>query len=273
VERADRCREKCAWPIRRVAYKAPAGGVYSGLAFKEPEPESGARVESIMLVEGASKQVSRKYFRRRKTQMYNIMSPVGNYGQLSYERMAGESSQAYAAFCRYRDQGRNRSQARAWREHNASRGRSGRGKKCPSHWQRWSRDFCWVARAEMYDVHVDETKRATRLAILQKIEEGRFDFEMKCQLWLEAQFNLWSEALNELALQPITDVIVTSQKNGKMVRHKIKGVDFFGAAQMLKATMEIARMAIIGVRAPEARNNKKTAADSEVKGIVWMEPN
>jgi hypothetical protein len=73
----------------------------------------------------------------------------------SWQRQPHESARAFEAFSRYRDQGANRSIARAWREHQG--GKAGPPPTCaPGRWTRWSTQHHWTYRAEAYDRHCDE---------------------------------------------------------------------------------------------------------------------
>jgi hypothetical protein len=67
----------------------------------------------------------------------------------------GESPRAYAAFCRYRDQGPSRSIARAWREQQEGNG-SRLPTAVPGRWTACSRGHEWLRRAEAYDNHISD---------------------------------------------------------------------------------------------------------------------
>mgnify|MGYP001060969943 CR=1 FL=1 len=67
-----------------------------------------------------------------------------------WERLKGESSKAYHAFCIYRDLGPDRSIDKAMAQ---------AGKKNRRTWADWSRTFNWVERAQAYDDYVEQEKR------------------------------------------------------------------------------------------------------------------
>ena len=81
---------------------------------------------------------------------------------LDWERRPGESARAYAAFCVYRDLGTGRSLNLAYAEWRRSLGFAGDAGKAAGYWAQWSSGFDWVARAEAYDVHLEQLRRAAR---------------------------------------------------------------------------------------------------------------
>lgn len=82
-----------------------------------------------------------------------------------WERQPGETSKAYAAFCRYRDMDPGKRSLAAV----APKARNGQGKRnAPGQITEWSTEHDWVARAAAYDDHMDELVRA-------KLEKQRLD--------------------------------------------------------------------------------------------------
>jgi hypothetical protein len=81
----------------------------------------------------------------------------------SWERLSGESSSAYAAFCSFRDFGPDRSIRRAV-ETEYAKAEHGMfdttklGKKYRV-WRSWSMQFKWHKRAEDYDQYIDRLKQ------------------------------------------------------------------------------------------------------------------
>jgi hypothetical protein len=85
----------------------------------------------------------------------------------SWERLAGESSAAYAAFCSYRDYGPDRNIRRAVETAAAEKGgeaRANRGKvgKRYGMWRAWSTQFRWRERAADYDQYLDRLKQTEK---------------------------------------------------------------------------------------------------------------
>jgi hypothetical protein len=90
----------------------------------------------------------------------------------SWERLAGESGAAYAAFCAYRDYGpcrniRKAAEAECKKQHGESD--RNRIEKRYRMWRLWSMQFKWVKRAEDYDLYLDRLKQAE----LRKTIEAR----------------------------------------------------------------------------------------------------
>jgi hypothetical protein len=81
-----------------------------------------------------------------------------------WEQQQGESSKAFAAFCVYRDLGRNRSVVEAFRQQTGKPG----AKQASGRWNRWAKAWHWAERAQAWDGEQDRVKRDTQL---RKIEE------------------------------------------------------------------------------------------------------
>jgi hypothetical protein len=90
----------------------------------------------------------------------------------SWERLAGESGAAYAAFCSYRDYGPERNIRRAVEEAlagNEGKAEQSKVEKRYRMWRIWSTQFRWRERAADYDLYLDRLKQAER----RKTIEGR----------------------------------------------------------------------------------------------------
>ena len=74
-----------------------------------------------------------------------------------WERLTGESSLAYAAFCVFRDLGAERSIRKA--VESIEQDESVRGKKY-NVWRNWSTAFRWRERAGEYDKYLEQLKQA-----------------------------------------------------------------------------------------------------------------
>lgn len=94
----------------------------------------------------------------------------------TWKQLEGESAQAYAAFIAYCELGAERSIDAAWT--GAKQGQN-RGKRAPSHWQKWSSKYRWVDRARSWDAeHVESAIESSKGEYLQYIEQyknERFD--------------------------------------------------------------------------------------------------
>jgi transposase-like protein len=76
-----------------------------------------------------------------------------------WDKLEGESSKAYAAFCAYRDLGFERSIAKVAQACGKSVGLL----------NRWSSQYQWVSRADAYDQHLQKVKQAAEEAEIQRI--------------------------------------------------------------------------------------------------------
>ncbi len=76
----------------------------------------------------------------------------------TWEQQGGETAKAYAAFCVYRDMGRDRSLLKAWRLQKGYE----KATSVPGSWVNWSDSNDWKRRAESYDAHLEKIARAER---------------------------------------------------------------------------------------------------------------
>jgi len=75
----------------------------------------------------------------------------------SWERLTGESSAAFSAFCAYRDYGLERNIRKAVEAAENDRGKWG---KKYSVWRNWSTQYRWKERAADYDRYMEKLKQA-----------------------------------------------------------------------------------------------------------------
>ncbi len=220
-----------------------------------------------------TQRVERLLSRRKTKVKTQRLEPLDDECRLSFLRLTGESARAYAAYKTYRDLGPQRSLTVAWQQNQAAKGRQGRPKKCCGQWQRWSVKWNWVERAVNYDAYLDAEECTARVENRKKCEDMRGKFEFNNQSRLEGQILMWQDVLEKLALCPVTDFYLEKLENGKIVKTKIKGIDFNGAARMLHEINEALKLAILDPRELEQRRagTFKTERALDVKGIVWME--
>ena len=88
-----------------------------------------------------------------------------NSNQLFWERLEGETSRAYQAFCLYRDMGITRSLRKVVEQHFG--GSSAKLRQI----EEWSRKWMWVARAEAYDAEIEWRRRLEREEQIQEALE------------------------------------------------------------------------------------------------------
>lgn len=91
----------------------------------------------------------------------------------SWERIQGESTKAYNAFCAYRDLGPERSLEKA--RHMLGKSRV---KRCL---EEWSSKYNWVERSVAYDDYIEKKKRADREAEIQKMVKKHARIATKLQ--------------------------------------------------------------------------------------------
>jgi hypothetical protein len=112
----------------------------------------------------------------------------------SWEKRAGESSRAYAAFCVYRDLGPGRTLTAAYRQ------ASGREKAVPpGQWTGWYQDQEWRRRADEYDAKIEaDTRRERERAHLAAIRDYRARQRALAQATLKASMALLEKASKRL---------------------------------------------------------------------------
>jgi hypothetical protein len=87
-----------------------------------------------------------------------------------WEQMPEESGKAYAAFCAYRDMGRQRSLTKAYRQHSGHTTATAVSGSYAS----WSITYEWLRRAEAYDAYLERLARQEREeAYVQDLEGFR----------------------------------------------------------------------------------------------------
>jgi hypothetical protein len=94
----------------------------------------------------------------------------------SWERLAGESGLAYAAFCAYRDYGPGRNIRKAAETAPVENGREaganwGKVEKRYGMWRAWATQFRWRERAADYDQYLDRLKQTEVRKTIE--EQGR----------------------------------------------------------------------------------------------------
>jgi hypothetical protein len=74
----------------------------------------------------------------------------------SWEKLAGESAAAYAAFCAFRDYGPQRNVRKAVEACESDEARRGKRYRM---WRLWAARFSWLRRAAEYDSYIDRLKQ------------------------------------------------------------------------------------------------------------------
>jgi hypothetical protein len=86
-----------------------------------------------------------------------------------WEKLAGESAAAYAAFCVFRDFGPERNIKRAAIAAEADVSKQAKKYRM---WRNWSTQFQWAKRAGEYDVYIDKLKQTERRKTIEAREEA-----------------------------------------------------------------------------------------------------
>lgn len=136
---------------------------------------------------------------------------------LPFEQQPSESHQAFAAFCNYRDLGKDRSIDCAYEVAN---GQLTGSKRAPRRWMEWSRQHNWVERARSYDAALDARARAGTEQ--EAIERRRRMLE--------------GHAQTAKRLQDAADLILTEFNERLKVRGGMKGIDGRTLVQLLLGT-------------------------------------
>lgn len=117
-----------------------------------------------------------------------------------WDRQPEETAKAYAAFCAFRDMGRERAVDGAYQRLEEGRGKTGVPRKAPSHWWEWYGDYSWKTRAEAYDGHLEQEARKQREADhLKGLQDYRDRQQKLAAANIEASINLLRKANARLA--------------------------------------------------------------------------
>ena len=193
---------------------------------------------------------------------------------LGPERMAGESSRAYRAFCYYCDLGPDRSQDLAWQRFRADRGTApGSSRRRPGYWAAWATRFDWVERAEEHDDLIEQARRTEDAERRRQLREGRARFEQKDLAQTEKLVGSLDEVVDRLTKAPLNEVVqVTRDKvTGKKTTTKIKGLSGRDIALAVKTRSEIARQTIQGYDTKDVEDVERD--ERKIERIVWMPSN
>jgi hypothetical protein len=93
-----------------------------------------------------------------------------------WDRVPGESSRAYEAFCVFRDAGPSRKMDKVWRSYEREHRRVvPEHRRCASSWWEWYRRFDWKDRAEKYDAFLELNSRRLRESAHKEKVEAHLD--------------------------------------------------------------------------------------------------
>jgi hypothetical protein len=130
----------------------------------------------------------------------------------SWERLTGESSAAYAAFCAFRDYGpeRNiRKAVEAWQQAALERDPSKQGKRYRV-WSAWATAFKWRERAADYDQYLDRLKQTEKRKTIEAQGEKHRASTGKMLAVVEKKLDLMNPA--DLTQGTVTEWVETAIK-------------------------------------------------------------
>ncbi|MDR2143473.1 MAG: hypothetical protein LBP29_03790 [Treponema sp.] len=123
----------------------------------------------------------------------------------SWERLTGESSAAYAAFCAFRDYGPERNVRRAVLAAEPDRVRQGRRYRV---WSAWATAFKWRERAADYDQYLDRLKQTERRKTIEAQGEKHRAITGKMLMVVEKKLDLMNPA--DLTQGTVTEWVETA---------------------------------------------------------------
>jgi hypothetical protein len=188
------------------------------------------------------------------------MSPLWN-------KRASESTQAYAAFCLYRDLGLERSLNAAYR--STQRQRPNRpAPAAPGAWTEWSGKYAWVERAAAYDAYLEEQRRAVRERKLLQLEERQADYQFVNQDRLERRIERMEKILDHADETPVQDVTTQSMDESGNVSGTIRtrGLNMSAYARLAREACELAKQAVNGVRPVAEKDSGEEDANHVRRG-------
>jgi hypothetical protein len=196
-----------------------------------------------------------------KRQIRNNFTADPDCNNEGMDRLPAESQRAFHAFCKYRNQGPDRSIAAAWAaDHptleSASTALKGQRTRPAGHWAEWSTRYNWVSRAAAYDAMVASAQRRSERYRREKLEDRRDDFELTNQDRLETRSDkIWALLLScrDVPALDVTINSVTRYSSGRTVRESTHSptLDLWGLAAVSKQYRETMRQAVVGLRGHE----------------------
>jgi len=138
----------------------------------------------------------------------------------SWERLAGESSAAFAAFCAYRDYGPERNIRKAV---DASEKDEAKRLKRYRVWRNWSTQFRWRERAADYDSYMEKVKQAELRKTIEAQGEVHREITGKMLQAVGKKLDLMDPA--DLTQGTVTEWVETAIKAEREIAGLVTGKD------------------------------------------------
>jgi len=103
-----------------------------------------------------------------------------------WDRLTGESSKAYYAFCIYRDLGRDRSHERVTQAYRKTASKNPKFNR-PQQIHIWSIKYNWVSRVTAYDDYIEKKKREQNEKAILEMNKTHADVSMLMIAKVEAK--------------------------------------------------------------------------------------
>ena len=123
----------------------------------------------------------------------------------SWERLRGESSTAFAAFCVFRDFGSERNIKKALLSVESDGDKANRQYRT---WLNWSAQFHWLKRAADYDKYLDKLKLAERRKVIEAREEAHREITAKMLFVVKKKLDMMNP--DELTQGNVTEWVKTA---------------------------------------------------------------
>jgi hypothetical protein len=184
----------------------------------------------------------------------------------AWERQAGESSRAFAAFVHYRDRGPSRSLDKAWQSAHPQKSHRRRSKT----WATWSSRWNWVDRARLFDADVDRQVREKRAAQIVAAQDRHIRQSVAIQSAGSGLLKVFLESMPAM-LPKLLSAASTQPKAFAELWHEIRAF-----ALVLPHAVNIERSALglptesvnVDVVPPDMRFANAVAADPEATRLA-----
>jgi hypothetical protein len=178
----------------------------------------------------------------------------------SFDRIEGESPQAYEAFCTYRNMGAGRSIEKL----RQSLGRPEGDRML----YKWSSDWNWVARVKYFDEMIEQKAREIAESYIPMWEQRR-QVALERMMLFSAKLMSKAEAMLEW---PIEKEVTRESEDGRTVYHIVEPAkwNFGSLATMIKTAFDVQTAAISEglILSDEDSFDVETASPDELRAFI-----